>query len=319
MSQVYTISQEATTKIEKWATKFNTKFDDVAAIYMKNLVSVNGDEKKALVYSKIALEEEFGSLLSNAPFYWGYVLEDNGVTDIFELMRQKSINMAQSDDPTIRAEAETNGYVDINGVPLDYRKTVFGEPNVGFGNPLTGHSYQRAILAIISADEAFSKPSLVELTAEGEFAKNLDKVPNGTFYKFRVNVNPKYPNRARLSAGTKFSPVTSTITLAEIANKLNTCAFTDLDIEYGNNFAGKKRTSYLTALRGYVAAMSLTPMKGSRLFVMIDTDDGQVKCYIREQVPITFKKADDVIAFARLYMGKDGKIGAQVRAYMVVG
>jgi hypothetical protein len=319
-SKAFNISTQATEKLRKWATKFDITEEVIMPQYLANLTAKDGNEAKALIATKIALEKEYGSLLSNAPFFYGYVLEDNGTVDIFELMRGKAIRMSNSEDPSVRAQAEELGLVDINGTPLDYRKTVFGKANGFYGQPLTGHSYQRNILAIVSEDENFTNPFIAELTAQDEYAKNLEKVSPFAFYKFRANFNPKYPTKVRLSAGSKFSAITPAITIAEVANKIPTVSFEDLDAEYGANFAGKKRTSYLTAIRGYVAAPNLTVIKGSRAFTLMDDEtDGAIRCRLPESVPVVFQETDAVIVFAKLYAAKNGKIGAQVRAYAVVG
>jgi hypothetical protein len=321
MSEVVVASQKATEKLEQWAGKFKVAVEVVQSTYMKNLFATK-DEKLSLRKTMIELQKEYGSLLSNAPFFYAYVIDDSGLVDIFELMRQKSIKAYESDDNAIRDKAiNVDNIVTIDGTPLDYRKTVFGKPNEYFGQPLTGHSYQRTLLGIVSTDEAFTTPFVAEISAQGDFAKEMEATPLYKFYAFRGNQNKKYPGRVRLSAGTKVKEVTEPkVTVAEVANKIKAFAFNELEMVYGEQFAGKKRTYYLAPVRGYVAAMSLQAFQGSRVFVLMDDEtEEQLRCRISETIPIIFKEADDVLALVRLYASKkDGKIGAQVRAYLVV-
>jgi hypothetical protein len=65
--------------------------------------------------------------------------------------------------------------------------------------------------------------------------------------------------------------------------------------------------------------MNLDAIKGNRSFVIFDDDTMlDMRCKISEKIPVKFQLADDVIVFAKLFPGRDGKIGAQVRTYMVV-
>jgi hypothetical protein len=287
-------------------------------MYMTAITKADGNEKKALMIVNGQLQTEYGNLFSNAPTLYTYVLNDYGPSDIFQLMRNKSTRMYEESEES-KQKAIDMGMVSYDGIPLDYRTAIFGKPNENKGMPLEGSLWQRSILAIVAEDKVFSNPTVVELTADKEFARDMPIVEAGKFYQFRGNINPKYPSKIRLSNGTKFVPITAKVSVADVANKLQTIELKDVEAEYNANFAGKKASNYLVAIKGSVLAMSLTAIKGNRTFVLTDEAmDTQMRCKISENIQIRFAQADDVVVFARLFPGKDGKIGAQVRTYMVV-
>jgi hypothetical protein len=318
MSNVVTISQNVNSVIETIAKKFDLDTAYVMSVYMKYATSGN-DEKKALLKTKGDIETDFGNLLSNAPTLYGYVLNDYGPSDILEAMRNKAKRMYDESEES-KQKAIDMGMISYDGVPLDYRNFVnFGKPNENKGMPLEGSLWQRSVLAIIATDKNFTSPTMVELTADGDFARDMPIVEAQKFYQFRGNLNPKYPSKVRLSNGTKFVPITAKVSAADVANKLQTVDISDVDTEYAANFAGKKGGNYLAAIRGSVLAMNLNAIGGNRTFVLTDEAmESQIRCKINEKAEIVFQQADEVIIFARLFPGKDGKIGAQVRTYMVV-
>jgi len=91
-----------------------------------------------------------------------------------------------------------------------------------------------------------------------------------------------------------------------------------LETEYRTNFAGKRRTSYLTPVRGTVTWLSTEPIRNYRLFVIVDEDTGELRCRLHENVPVAFSIGDEVLAFVRLYLDRTNKISSQAIAYMVV-
>lgn len=302
--------------LNKWATKLKVDITKVEAIYNQHLLKVQ-DEKKARLLTIGSLQEEYGSIASNAPFYYIYVLEDSGVVDIFELMRQKAINMLN--DPARHDQALSEGLITEDGTPLDYRKMVFGKLNDQKGMPLVGSSKQRTILALASSKEDFSGPFVGELIARGDFAENLDNFEHWKFYKVRANPGKNSPTRLNLGPASKFQDYNPPLTLAEIANRIPIDPIDDLHKIYDREFAGKKRTNYLSAIRGSVTFLMLQPIYNSRIFALTDEDAGaDIRCRISENIPIIFQEADEVLAFCRLYLDKQKKIGAQVRAYMVI-
>jgi hypothetical protein len=316
MSKVVNISENVTSKLEILSKKFNVGMDYLTPIYMK-YATAGSTEQKALVLTNGDIEAEFGNLASGAPTMYAYVLNDFGIVDIFEMMRQKSKRLY--DDPETQQKAIDDGLVSFDGTPLDYRLKVFGKDNELYGQPLTGTSYQRTIVAILSKDEAFNTVELVELGADSDFAKELPTVEAYKFYAFRANQNPKFPFKVRLSKGTKFRVITPTVTIAEIASKIPTTEIADIETEYNANFAGKKRTNYLTAIRGSVTWMGLDVIGGNRTFILVDESiENQLRCKLPETIPVVFTRGDDMIAFSRLFPGRDGKIGAQIRSYLVV-
>lgn len=314
---VQTISANVIGKIETLSKKFNIGFDEVMSIYNKYAVAGN-NEKVSLLKTIADVETEYGNIKSNAPTLYAYVLNDFGPSDIFELMRGKATRMYEN--PQTQQKAIDEGYVNYEGIPLDYRTKLFGKPNEQYGEPLTGSLWQRSIMAIVSQDDVFTTPMIVDLAASDEFAKELPLVEAGKIYQFRGNINPKYPSKINISAGTKFKEVTNAkISAADIANKIPTVDLKDAEIEYSANFAGKANGKYLAAVKGSVLTLDLNPIKGNRTFYLIDEAlDTQMRCKISENTSIRFSQADDVIVFCKLFPGRDGKIGAQVRAYMVV-
>lgn len=316
MSIVTSISQNVIEKVERMAKLFNVDETYVMSIYNKYAMS-GLPEKVALLKTRGDVEVEFGNIASNAPTMYAYVLNDYGPSDIFELMRNKSKRLF--DDPNTKEKAIEDEMVNYEGVPLDYRKNVFGKPNEAYGTPLEGSLWQREIKALVSKTEDFASPTLVSLTADKDFAKELPTVEPFKFYAFRGNVNTKNPNKVRISNGTKFRTYASKVTVAEMVNKLPITELKDVELEYKENFAGKQNNDYLAVIRGNVIWMNLTPIMGNRTFIIVDESmDTQMRCKLSEKIDITFKQTDDVVLFTRLFPGKDGKIGAQVRAYLVV-
>jgi len=316
MSKVFNISGQVQEKIETLAKRFNIEIGQVMSIYMQNYSKVE-NEKTAFRLTAGAIQEEFGNVISNAPTMYVYVLHDFGTSDIYELMRAKSLRLY--DDPETQQKAIDDGLISFDGVPLDYRKQVFGKENENYGQPLTGSSYQRSILAIKATDPLFKDAMFVELTADKEFAKNIPEVEAFKFYSVRGNPNKKNPSRINLSSGTKFREYASEVTVAEISAKIPSISIGDAETVYNSVYAGKKKVDTLTAIRGSVTWMNLDAIKGNRSFVIFDDDTMlDMRCKISEKTPVKFQLADDVIVFAKLFPGRDGKIGAQVRTYMVV-
>jgi hypothetical protein len=206
-----------------------------------------------------------------------------------------------------------------DGTPLDYRDKVFGRINENKGLPLTGHQYQRTFFGIVSSTEDFNNPIVAQMIASGDFAKTLNNIEVKKFYKFRGNQNRKNPNRINLGPSTKFIQVESKITPREIADKISSIPIDQVEEDYKNNFVGKKNVSYVCPLRGAVTYLSLEPIGEHRIFVLTDEDSGsQIRCRIHESVPISFSTSDELLTFNRLYSDRNGKIGAQVKAYMVI-
>jgi len=122
MSEV-ALSIKTKETLEKWWKKLNVDSKVVNDIFTKFL-SEEKDEKKARLKTIGKLQEEYGSLISNAQWFYVYLLDDSAVIDIFDLMRQKSINMFN--DPNRQQEALDKGMVTIDGTLLDYREKVYG-------------------------------------------------------------------------------------------------------------------------------------------------------------------------------------------------
>jgi len=319
MSKVVPISmsKETSDKIAKWAIKFGVTTEYIEGIYAKNFMKIN-DEKRARALTMGNLEEEFGSIISNAATFYVYLLSDSGPVDIFDLMRQKSLNMYN--DPDRSAEAQSKQMISPDGIPLDYRKQVFGKLNEGFGLPLTGSLFSRSFIGVVSETEDFTKAFISEMIAKDEFAKTLNDVVPRHFYKFRGNQNKKVPTRITISKTTKFIPFQPKVTVGEIAAKVPMVyEIENLEDVYREQFAGKKNTAFLAPVRGTVIHMSLEAFKGARNFIIYDEDSEQkLRCRISDKIPIEFKASDEVLTFNRLYADRSGKIGAETKAYMVI-
>ena len=302
--------------LDKWSKKLEIDPQYTEEAFLKFL-ETEKDEKKARLKTIGKLQEEFGSVISNAPWFFTYLLDESGIVDIFELMRQKSINWYN--DPERHDNALNQGMITEDGTPLDYREKVLGKLNEKKGLPLTGHSYLRTFFGIVSSTEDFNSPIIAEMIASGDFAKTLNNIEVKKFYKFRGNQNRKNPSRINLGISTKFIQIDPKITSREIAEKINSIPIDQIEDDYKNNFAGKKNVSYVCPLRGGVTYLSLEPVKEHRIFVLTDEDSGaQIRCRIHESVPISFSVSDELLTFNRLYSDRNGKIGAQLKAYMVI-
>lgn len=317
MAEVFSINENLIKKIETLASKFNLKSEQVMSMYMGNYSQCK-DEKLAFKKTAGMIQEEYGNLVSGAPTLYVYVLDDFGTSDIFELMRGKSKRLYEN--PETQQKAIDDGVVSFDGIPLDYRKMLFGKPNENYGQPLVGTAFKRSILAILGKDANFSTgATFVELSADGDNAKDLPNIGQYKFYAFRGNIGKKDETKVSISSGTKFKEYTPDITVAELAAKLTTITIDEAEGAYQSIYAGKKKVSTLVAIKGSVTNLSLNPIKGNRAFVLFDDDSmSYMRCKIAERANIAFKETDDIIIFTSLFPGKDGKIGAQVRTYMVV-
>lgn len=315
MSEVV-LSIKTKETLEKWSKKLNVDFKTVNDIFTKFL-SEEKDEKKARLKTIGTLQEEYGSLISNAQWFYVYLLDDSGVIDIFDLMRQKSINMFN--DPNRQQEALDKGMVTIDGTPLDYREKVYGRTNENKGLPLTGHSYLRTFFGIVSNTENFDSPFISEMIASGEYAKELNTVQTFKFFKFRGNQNRKNPYRINLGPATKFIKIENKITPREIADKVFTVPMDQVEQDYKDNFAGKKNVSYVCPIRGSVTYLSLQPIQNHRIAVLSDEDSASnIRCRFHESIPINFQAYDELLTFNKLYSDRQGRIGANVKAYMLL-
>ena len=315
MSEVV-LSIKTKETLEKWSKKLNVDFKTVNDIFTKFL-SEEKDEKKARLKTIGTLQEEYGSLISNAQWFYVYLLDDSGVIDIFDLMRQKSINMFN--DPNRQQEALDKGMVTIDGTPLDYREKVYGKINENKGLPLTGHLYSRTFFGIVSNVENFDSPFIGEMTANGEYAQNLNTIGTFKFFKFRGNQNRKNPNRINLGPATKFIEIGTKITPREIADKVFTVPMDQVEQNYKDNFAGKKNVSYVCPIRGSVTYLSLQPIQNHRIAVLSDEDSASnIRCRFHESIPINFQAYDELLTFNKLYSDRQGRIGANVKAYMLL-
>jgi len=311
------ISKETIQKLEGYAQKYKVSIDEVVAKFNKNLEKLQ-NEKKARIVTVGDLEEEFGNLVTNAPFFYVYVLDDSGIQDIFDMMRSKSYRLY--DNAETRQDAIDQGFITMDRIALDYRKNVFGKPNEHKGEPLTGSLFNRTIFCIASTTPDFEQVFVAEIGMNGEDAKTTDSIERWTFYEVRANQGKNRPDRLNLSKGSKFKVHNTIVTPAELANKIMSCEFASLDKEYRDNFAGKKNTNYATILKGDVSWMSLDVFNGSRVFLLFDDDtEKAVKSRISDNIPITFKSGDTLLTFNRLFANrKTGNIDAQVKAYMVI-
>jgi len=206
-----------------------------------------------------------------------------------------------------------------DGVVLDYRKTVFGKPNPDLGMPLDGTSYQRTIIAIVADNENFTGATLAEISGNDKAAKNLPTVEPFKTYKAFVNQNKKNPQRYSLYESSKFQPITVPVTSTEIGNKITATEFGDLEDIYRKEFAGKKNSRVLVPIRGYVTWLGMEVIQGRRSFILTDPDTEEgISCKMAEKMPVAFQRADEIVAFAKLWASKQNKIGCDVKAYMVV-
>jgi len=311
---VFGISAKVDDKAEKYAKKFNVSKEYVMSLYMSNMNQLQ-DEKKALLST-------YGDLLyeSGRDVYYTYILNDEGPIDMFELMRQSVTRVLEhgNEEEIDKVYADEKAWED--GTVLDYRKTVFGRPNENKGQPLTGSSWQRTIWCIVADNESFEGAKLVEITSSGDTAKNLDIVPGFAYYKAFINPSKKNPNRFSFGKTSAFKPWIPKVSNAEIANRIPVIDIgPDLEEEYKKYFAGKKYPRHVTAIRGYVTWMSLDVVRGTRQLIITDGDtEESIKCNLPESIPVTYQKVDEIIAFTRLFARRNGKIGAEIRAYMVV-
>lgn len=326
MSQIQ-ISEKVKANLTNKANQYKVDLDTVTKIYT-DAISSGKNEMQALVTVKKELENDYGNASTTSPIWFVYTLHDFGVSDIFEQMRTKAVKMYNSEDLTIKDEAINKKMVDYDGTPLDYREKEFGKPNENFGKPLVGSSYARTILAIASSDMEFTNPQFLELNISGETANTIPPVEPYKFYRVRGKQNPKYPTKLRISANASFRPYPSIVTASEITNKFDTYNINKLEDVYKELFAGKGFKVPEVAVRGWVTDVNRNVMKskfadpskkGKRTFVLCDDDaDAMVKCNITEEIPLILKETDQAIVWVKLFPEKSGRIGAQVRAYMII-
>jgi hypothetical protein len=310
IKKAFAISGEAQEELQKLSEKFKVDFGYVMSIFMGHGSTTT--EAKALIFTKGDLQNE-----STRQSFYIYVLDDTGPVDMYELMRQKVARLLAGSDT--HSKAIEDGMATEDGIVLDYREKVFGKPNENKGMPLEGTSWQRTILAIVADNEAFDGAVLAEITTNNEPAKDIPLVEPFNVYKALINKNKKNPLRYSFGKNSKFNRIPSTVTNAEIANKITTETMDNLERVYTAQFAGKKRTNYLVPIRGYITWMSLDAIKGSRPLILTDQDTEEwIRCGLYEKVPVVYQRADEILAFARLYTTRDGKIGANIRAYMVI-
>jgi len=308
---VFTISGKAQEKLQHYADKFKVEFGYAMSIFM-GYMSTGVAEGAALLSTMGALQNE-----SQRQSFYVYVLNDSGPIDIFELMRLKVNRLFE--DPATHDKAIEDGMVTEDGTVLDYRDKVYGKENITKGEPLTGSLYNRTILAIVASNENFDGATLSEITSQKEPAVEFPMVEPYNVYKALINQNRKNPLRYSFGKASKFTKIPSAVTNAEIANKITTVPIENLEEVYNAEFAGKKRTNYLVPIRGFVTYLNFEVIRGSRSLIITDQDtEAWINCRLNEKVPVVFKTPDEILAFARLYAGRNGKIGAEVKAYMVV-
>jgi hypothetical protein len=308
---VFAISGEAQAKLEKLSTDYKAEFGYVMSLFTHYMAETQ-NEKKAYLNTLGDLQNE-----ANKTSFYTYVLDDNGIIDIFELMRGKVNRLLE--DPETFDKTVADGMASPDGVVLDYRKTVFGKPNANLGMPLDGTSYQRSIIAIVADNENFTGATLAEISGNDKAAKALPPVEPFKTYKAFINQNKKNPQRYSLYEGSKFQPIATVVTNAEIANKITATEFDALEEIYRKEFAAKKNSRVLVPVRGYVTWLGMEVINGRRSFILTDPDTEEgISCKMQEKMPVAFQRADEIIAFVKLWASKQNKIGCDVKAYMVI-
>lgn len=199
----------------KITKKFGITKEEIMEEYEKALAEVGKvPNAETLAWRKTvtALETMYGSWRSPAIMINAYVIGESGLIDIVETRH--------------KPHSRIIGFVDANGVELDYRETIFkNTPNPQFNQPYSNPEYEREIYAIVSENETFDNCKLVRLLARFDVAENLF-IECWKFYKVRVSIPKATQDQTRLTytitKASKFVEINPNIAPYELINKIDT-------------------------------------------------------------------------------------------------
>jgi len=183
-------------KLRSLASLMELDYDEVRAKYQE-FIAQGLSENRAFRSTERVFKRIIGAP-RKIGVYEGIIVGIGEVVDRFEQMRQRARREWEKDSE----KAKLEGFCSEDGVPLDYRQTIFGRPNPNYGKPLEGSRIQRELYGICrkqGEDFAFHK-----LVAEGSVALGL-KLPK-SFEPVRFKVGER-KNFLSVLEITKFEPL----------------------------------------------------------------------------------------------------------------
>ena len=309
---------EVTQLLEKWSKKTGVTLKTLQKQYEKYLNETK-DEKKALRQLKLELEQN-SSLLVRGDTYYGFIIGTEGIVDIVQQMRESILR--QAENPERREELIAQGKLSPDGEVLDYRRKT--------GEPLRGEEPFCRMLAIVSSVPEFTEAKLVYLEARDGGVQSIKDLKLWQFYKFKANKGKKQRDGLDKLVVSKpayrFQPIQVEYKPIEIVNHYLTVYGVSESIDlYFQAIEGSKERPIL-GVKGVVSEIDLDVRYNKRRFALTEEEeiaveddlDSYLICRIRECMPITFSRGDDLVVFGRFRTDRKQNFFLDVEGYVVV-
>lgn len=261
-------------------------------------------QNRAWIKLKNQYRRELGPISRKAIWFKGYILGHSPLADMTEISRRKALK-AYDLDPS---KAIADGLTNEEGVPLDTRKTIFGQVNEGYGKPLEEKSrYVREILTIsskaIEDDFKFAR-----IAVWGELAPDITtSFKHFNSYKFRgILKDSRDPNVYQLNVSklTVFKPVEGLEPIESLIEKtLNIQPLREIEEWHEIN---KRDRAAIYITKGEITDINLNPVDKqgnpvqSRYIDIADMDGiERCRCFVPRDLEIGFGKDSVVLVLGR--------------------
>jgi len=276
----------------------------------KNLLEIYKDEK-------IALKKTVAKYIRFIPrgkMKWTqvWIIGIRPAMDLFELYRisvRRRWEMASEEE---RQKMIEKGIVDESGTVLDYRKTIFNNPNINYGAPLTASHWVRDIWCFASRDD-FKTMSLSRLRYEGEIAKEVPEID--LFKSYKVLASRREPKNEqekmypfamyRLGKSSEFIPISIKPAIKDYLGYLSSATYDSLEV-------GEITWIEATVIEGGIR-------ETDRFFLIdtfMDSEEERLQIFIPKTNQIYFKETESILVFGKVFSNTNDRYAIDCYGYI---
>jgi len=266
---------------------------------------------------KVALKKTIAKYLRFIPrgkMKWTqvWIIGIRPAIDIYDLYKNKIRRRWELASEDEREKMIAKGLVDESGTVLDFRKTIFGRPNVNYGGPLVASHWIRDIWCFSSRDN-WESMSFSRLRYEGEIAKEVPDIDLFKPYKVLASrIEPKteeekqYPFAMyRLGKSSQFIPIEKKPPIKDYLGYLTSSSYDSLE-------TGEETWIEITVIEGGIR-------ETDRFFLIegfLDSEEERIQVFIPKTNQIFFRETESILVYGRVFSTNNDRYAIDCYGYI---